>query len=249
MIKRILRGLLPGPARRAIGRRVAALRASRLGGLTPAQAFDEIYRKAYWKQGRALSGVGSEGVWADDYCAVVADLVRVHGLRTAVDAGCGDFSIGSRIASLFETYTALDISAFVIARNQKIFGGLKNVSFKASNLIEEPLPQADLVMIRQVLQHLTNAQILAILDNVARSGARFTLIAEEHPGCAFEPNRDLAHHSVLTRLEASSGVDITAPPFSLAATRVARLKRDQDQGDAEPVLALYLVAHEPGSAA
>ena len=74
-----LRALLPASARRFSGQIVAARRARRLGRLSRPQAVGEIYRKAYWKQGQALSGAGSEGRWADDDCAVTLSLLDRRG--------------------------------------------------------------------------------------------------------------------------------------------------------------------------
>ena len=240
-MRRRIRDLLPGPVRRALGGLVATRRARRLGRLSVPEAFDEIYRKGYWKQGEALSGVGSEGRWADDYCDIIAGLVRTHGLKSAVDAGCGDFSVGSRIAPLFGTYAALDVSAFIIDQNRRTFGHLTNVRFETRNLIEDDIPRADLVMVRQVLQHLTNAQILAVLETIDRSGAPMVLVAEEHPARDFIANRDLTGHSVLTRGDAGSGVDIRQPPFNRPATVIARLKQRPDPSATEPVLTLSLL--------
>lgn len=238
---RRIRDLIPAPLRRILGRIAAARRARRLGRLGVADAFDEIYRKGYWKQGEALSGVGSEGSWADDYCAVVADLVRSHGLKSAVDAGCGDFSIGARLAPLFQSYRALDVSPFIIARNRSLHGHLPNVQFETADLTIDPMPAADLVMVRQVLQHLTNSQIKAFLDTIDRSGARMALISEEQPAGAFSPNRDMAGHSVLTRGEDGSGVDISAPPFNRPSRVIARLRPTADSSGAEPVLVVSLL--------
>ena len=246
-MKRLLRQIIP-PLRRALGHLAAMRRSRRLGRLAVADAFDEVYRKAYWRQGDSLSGVGSEGSWAADYCAIVADRVGSLGLMTAVDAGCGDFSIGVRLAQQFERYTALDISAFVIERNRGAHGHLQNVTFAVQDLIEAPIPMADLVMVRQVFQHLTNTQILAILNNIARSGARFALIAEEVPAGPFEPNRDLTSHSVTTRLNVESGIDITAAPFNRSASLLARLRRRPVGRSDEPVLSLHLMKLQPGGA-
>lgn len=219
-VRTLIKRVLPADFRRVAGRVVANFRARRLAKLSVAEAFDEIYRREYWKQGASLSGVGSEGEWVQRYCQLVEKLAKQLGLRTAVDAGCGDFNVGRELAPSFRAYTALDVSGFIIRRNKATFANLGNVEFRESNLIEEIPPRVDIVMIRQVLQHLTNEQITRILRNVEASRSRYLLVAEEQPSHdGFIPNRDLGSHSVLTRLDAGSAVDITAPPFS----RVARL--------------------------
>ncbi len=220
-MRTLIKRLLPADLRRVAGRCVANFRARRLARLSVADAFDEIYRKEYWKQGTSLSGVGSEGEWVHRYCRLVEELAKQLDLRTAVDAGCGDFNVGRELAASFQSYTALDVSSFIIGRNKAAFGGLRNVEFRVSNLIEEVPPRVDIVLIRQVLQHLTNQQIARILHNVEASGSRYLLVAEEQPARGgFVPNHDLGSHSVLTRLDAGSAVDITAAPFGRKARLV-----------------------------
>jgi hypothetical protein len=240
-MRTLIKRVLPADFRRVAGRVVANLRARRLAKLSVAEAFDEIYRKEYWKQGTSLSGVGSEGEWVQQYCQLVGKLAKKLELRTAVDAGCGDFNVGRELAASFQRYTALDVSGFIIRRNKAAFANLRNVEFRVSNLIEEIPPRVDIVMIRQVLQHLTNAQIARILQNVEASGSRYLLVAEEQPAhSGFIPNHDLGSHSVLTRLDAGSAVDITAPPFSRIARLVATFPAPGAGGTSQ--LAVHLVA-------
>jgi SAM-dependent methyltransferase len=207
--------LIPERLRRVLGRIRANWRAQRIGRMDLPAAFDEIYKKAYWRQGESLSGVGSEGLWADLYCAAVEGLVSQYGFQYAVDAGCGDFRVGQQLAPLFQKYYAVDVSSFIIQKNILKFSDLPNVEFRQVNLVEQLVPRVDLIMIRQVMQHLTNQQISAILENFRLSGSAYLLVAEENPSKPFLPNKDLASHSVLTRIDIDSGVDVSSSPFGL----------------------------------
>jgi len=59
-------------------------------------------------------------------------------------------------------------------------------------------PPTELILIRQVLQHLTNEQIQKILKNIEESRWRRVLITEHvsNPENNQTPNLDLASHTV-----------------------------------------------------
>jgi hypothetical protein len=224
-LRSLLTELLPAEVKQGIDKLLAPVRRRRLGRLPIQEAFDEVYRRGLWKSGEAYSGPGSEGLLADRYVELVQDYAAKHKLRTVVDAGCGDFVVGSRLASSFDRYTALDVSPLIIERNKGRYEDLnmQNVSFGVADIASTAFPPADLILIRQVLQHLTNAQIERILSNLEASEWRRALIAEDvcRPGNNPIPNLDMPSHSARTRIPLGSGVFIDEPPFSRAAKRLA----------------------------
>lgn len=244
-MKRFIRQILPPVVRRWIGRRIVAHRASTLAKLSPGDAFDRIYRHGFWRQGNSLSGLGSEGKWANDYTSFVTDYIRKNGVHRIVDAGCGDFSVGSRFAGHCEQIIALDISTEIIQRNRVRFADMNNVDFRVSNLIEDPIPDCDLLLVRQVLQHLSNAQIESVLRNIEAKKLRHVLITEHSmkSGIRIEANIDLGSHSVQTRVTKGSGVDIGLPPFSRLRKVVAEFEPGPENG-AEPGSVLYVYKME-----
>ena len=179
-----------------------------------------------WKQGHAQSGVGSEGLFADRYVTLVREYAAKYGLRSVIDGGCGDFSIGSRLAPSFDEYTALDASSVIIESNKRRYAGLKTVNFRVADMTAGTFPKADLILIRQVLQHLTNAQISRILINLEASEWRRALITEDVCGRSDDgpPNIDLPSHSVRTRVSLGSGVYIDKEPFNRPANRIAYIE-------------------------
>jgi hypothetical protein len=217
--------LLPTDLKHGIGRLLAPARRRRLSQLPIQEAFDEVYRRGLWKSGDAYSGPGSEGLLADRYVALVQDYAATHKLRTVVDAGCGDFFVGSRLASSFDGYTALDVSPLIIEINKRRYvdPNMQHVSFGVADMTSTTFPRADLILIRQVLQHLTNAQIERILSNLEASEWRRALITEDvsRPGNNPIPNLDMPSHSARTRIPLGSGVFIDEPPFNRAAKRLA----------------------------
>jgi hypothetical protein len=225
-LKSVAKQLLPRGVTQTIGNFLVHQRERRLSRLSLQEAFDEVYRKNMWRQGDSSSGVGSEGVLADRYIELVLKYASENGLRTAVDAGCGDFSVGSRLAPHFGRYTAFDLSPFVIENNKRHFATLtRNVTFHVGDMTSTMFPSGDLILIRQVLQHLTNAQIEQILKNLEASEWRRALITEDvhDPENNQTPNLDLPSHTVRTRVSMNSGVFLDKDPFNRDAKRLAVL--------------------------
>jgi hypothetical protein len=245
----LIKQLLPGRLRDGIDTAFARRRQRRVVSELPLrEAFDEVYRKGMWKRGNADSGPGSEGLLADRYVALVQDYAARHKLHTVVDGGCGDFFIGSRLASSFERYVALDISPVIIETNKRRYENLamQHVSFGVADMTSTIFPQADLVLIRQVLQHLTNAQIEQILRNLEASNWRRALITEDvcNPRNNPDPNLDLPSHSVRTRIPLGSGVFIDKPPFNRPAKRLAFIHDVEDDKEPQSGLLVFELARD-----
>jgi hypothetical protein len=248
-LKSVVRKCLPI----SIVERIAAMRLGRreqrLGQLPVQQAFDEVYRKKIWQRGAAASGPGSEGYLADRYVELIREYAARHNLRTAVDGGCGDFEVGSRIAPIFESYVALDVSPRIIGINRRRYDVLakRNVTFAVADMMSGPLPPADLILIRQVLQHLSNAQIVKILANVESSNWRRVLVTEEvpHQKDASVPNLDLSSHGAGTRVAFGSGVYIDQEPFGMPAKRIAWIEGAAGSGQLAATLLVFEISRDP----
>lgn len=190
----------------------------RYQNLTTQEIFEKIYDEGHWgknasPEARYFSGTGShDPQLVDAYVeAVSAFLSRLPNKPSALDIGCGDFNVGSRIRPLCADYTAADIASQVIAFNKTRFADA-DVNFISLNIVEDEAPRADVIFIRQVLQHLSNAEIRRALANIA--GRSDYLILTEHlPPGEFTPNVDKTTGRGI-RIRHNSGVVITEPPFS-----------------------------------
>jgi hypothetical protein len=115
-----------------------------------------------------------------------------------VDLGCGDFHIGAQIRGLCGAYAACDI-----------------VDFSVIDLTTDILPGGDIVFIRQVLQHLSNDQIIKALPRIA-STYKYLILTEHLPAAkTFIANLDKPTGPD-NRLGQNSGIVLTKPPFNLA---------------------------------
>lgn len=177
--------------------------------------FSEIYANNQWggAAGAIFSGGGSRGPAADSYSDCVIDFIRRHGVSSVVDLGCGDFHIGSRIAPHVDVYTGVDVVPAVVSHHQSAHGSEK-VRFVCLDAAEDVLPEGELCLIRQVLQHLSNAQIQRILSKLGQY--KYVIITEHYPApqLDFVANKDKPH-GLDTRLRDNSAIVLDAAPFNV----------------------------------
>lgn len=91
-----------------------------------------------------------------------------------LDAPCGDFAWARRIDWSGITYTGADIVSDIIEENQQKFGSY-NIHFQRLNICCDPLPQAEAILCRDGLFHLSWEDALAALRNFKQSGAIYLL--------------------------------------------------------------------------
>lgn len=221
-VKQIVKSLLPIPIRQAVRKYRSRKRYEKYKGLTTQQVFAKVHEHGVWGKSddpasRIYSGSGShdKNIVLPYIQAVQNYLLSFDTRPNVVDLGCGDFYVGSRIRAFCGSYTACDIVPDLISYNREKYSDL-NVDFRILNLTKDELPKANIVFIRQVLQHLSNHQIMHALPRRA-SHYEFMVITEHLPSTKnFTPNLD--HPAVPNiRLSIDSGIVLTMPPFCLRA--------------------------------
>ena len=148
-----------------------------------------------------------------------------------VDLGCGDFNVGSKYQEFCGNYVACDVVPSLIDFNKEKYK-TSNVDFRVLDLAEDDLPKADVVFIRQVLQHLSNRHIQNAIPKIA-SSYKFLVLTEHLPDSnTFIPNRDKpAGPGVRPAL--NSGLVLTKPPFNLKVKServLCEVPEDSDYG-------------------
>src|SRR5262245_14363997 len=162
--------------------------------------FDTIHKHSIWG---GSSGAGSDLRNTVVYVAYVQHLIDHLGVQSIVDLGCGDWRFAKHLKFGDRRYLGVDIVASVIAANQAAYGS-ETIRFERADVTTFEIPPCDLLLCKDVLQHLSNDNVRAILDRSAR--ARFALFTNDyHPA-----NEDCPNGS-------TRPLDITAPPFLVAA--------------------------------
>lgn len=175
---------------------------------------EQIYDQSLWggKEFDFYSGIGShDPMIVNIYVKTVTNFLKSHDHKmTICDIGCGDFNIGQHIFKYSKKYFAIDIVEELIERN-KIKFKTKNLEFLCLDIANDVLPKADVIIIRQVLQHLSNNEIQQILNRLKT--CKYIILTEHLPVGDFIPNTNkIASQGI--RLKQQSGVDILSAPFN-----------------------------------
>jgi SAM-dependent methyltransferase len=198
------------------------------GQLSVAEAFSQTYRTKLWGEvegEKFFSGGGSLEEFAAPYISWLTRFIAEREIGTVVDLGCGDFLVGQRICSARAVnYVGVDIVPDLIAYNNSRFRS-ESISFKCANIIEDELPDGDICLIRQVLQHLSNKQISRVLANCAKF--QYLLATEDvYSGPGMCPNLDIMHGPD-NRLFQRSGVFLDRAPFNMRTQNVLEIPYPQ----------------------
>jgi hypothetical protein len=127
------------------------------------------------------------------------------------DLGCGDFNVGKELVPISGSYIAVDIVPELIDYNRQTFN-FPNLEFQCLDIAKDELPKAEIVLLRQVLQHLSNAEVQKVMKKLV--SYRYVIVTEHIPEGDFVPNRDIVSGQGI-RLKKQSGINLLEPPFSL----------------------------------
>lgn len=187
------------------------------------EAMQQVYQEKLWGDNGAefYSGEGSHHPkLVQPYIQTVTRFLNSFEEPLSVcDLGCGDFNIGRQLVPHFKKYTAVDIVQELIDFNSKAFVQ-PALEFRCLDIAKDQLPLGDCAILRQVLQHLSNAEI----KNVAKKlyAYKYVILTEHLPKGDFTPNRDIISGQGI-RLKKQSGVDLLKPPFHLTVKEVKPL--------------------------
>lgn len=152
--------------------------------------FDAIYRGGLWHSGESGSGQGSEVAYTENLRRWLPGVIRDHAITSIVDAPCGDFNwIQLVLNEVPVPYQGFDIVDHVIAHNAETYGS-DLIKFAVADICKDPLPDCDLLIVRDCLFHLSEADIDLVLKNLARVNYRFLLTTTHFTGDGFQ-NSDI----------------------------------------------------------
>ena len=170
------------------------------------QTFNRIYTEGIWGRdvaGKGTSGTGSTLEITREYRAYLQDFIRKNRVTSVVDAGSGDWSFSSTIDWAGASYLGVDIASDVIEavreKHEK-----RNVKFRVGDITEE-LPGADLLISKDVLQHLPNELVHKFIRNNLRKGKyKWALLTN-----------DRGSGNLDTIPGGYRAIDLAAPPFEV----------------------------------
>jgi SAM-dependent methyltransferase len=159
----------------AIAQRRFAERRAEFSGLDLAQRFERIHETNLWGADTSVSGVGSEF----DATAAIRErlpgLLKELGVRSMLDAPCGDHRWMASLALDLDLYVGMDIVPSIIEALRERYQNDAKRRFVLGDLTRDPLPRCDLILSRDCLVHFSFATLRRALRNLRASGAAWLL--------------------------------------------------------------------------
>lgn len=216
-----------------------------LKSTNPKKIFTTVYKNQMWGPANFNSGYASTNKlilksWAN---SVIKFLKKINPQpKILVDFGCGNFNVGNLIYKNFSTYIACDVVVDCIKRNKKKYSKLNNVEFKSLDVSKDKLPKGDMAIIRLVLQHMTNFQILKFL--IKLRSYKYIIVTEYifDKKFKFMPNLDQRAGALSRRWRnPRSFVDITCAPFNFKFKSKKIINQSKDPEGAIQTIAYTLI--------
>jgi len=169
--------------------------------------FEQIYSKNEWGYG---SGEGSLPEHNSGYVQFLEDFLGRHAIKSVVEMGCGDWQFSKDIRWGASNYHGFDVVPAVVEFNRRTYARAQ-VVFSLYSGDPDELPAADLLIVKDVLQHLKDATVQRALVQFPRF--RYVLVTN-----CVNPRGPTVHRDI------EDGdfryLDLRLPPFALRAAEV-----------------------------
>lgn len=172
-IKQFIKEHAPRPFIDTLLKARSAIRNRKYLNQHASDVFSDIHRNHSWG-GESLSGLGSDLGQTASVRKHLPDLISKFGVRSFLDLPCGDFHWMQHVDLRGCDYTGADIVSSLIDENNARHTAT-NRRFVVLDLIQDPLPGADLLMCRDCLIHLPLAVAQEAIANIRKSGITYLL--------------------------------------------------------------------------
>jgi hypothetical protein len=127
-----------------------------------------------------VSGPGSDLEQTGVLIAELPGLFEKLTICSLLDLPCGDFNWMKHVDLRGIEYIGADIVPELTQHNRSLYSS-EFVNFTTLNLVEDKLPQVDLILCRDCLVHLCDRDVTKALRNIFSSGAKY-LLTTTFPG-------------------------------------------------------------------
>lgn len=166
-----------------------------------------IYKLKLWGRKKGYYSGDGSNIGIPIYSSYILRMIKnMPKPVTILDLGCGDFRVGKTLINDDVRYIGVDVVQGLINHNRKHYQSA-NVSFYQCDIVNDNLPDADIVLVRQVLQHLDNESIVKILDKIRKY--KICLITEHHT--RGNPNEDKTTGFSIRK----GGIHLDKQPFNV----------------------------------
>tara|TARA_Y100001968_G_scaffold301689_1_gene314223 strand:- start:23351 stop:24100 length:750 start_codon:yes stop_codon:yes gene_type:complete len=137
--------------------------------------FEDIYKNKRWGENNiSVSGPGSENAQTKIIIKKIPEVLEKYSIKNILDIPCGDFNWMKEIRLDGISYIGADIVTDIVNTNIDSYQS-ENISFVKLNIIEDDLPEVDMIFCRDCLVHFSNQDLFKALRNIASSKSRYLL--------------------------------------------------------------------------
>ncbi len=140
--------------------------------MDPKTAFSIVYEKSLWSRGETRSGRGSTRAYTRQLRRSIPMMLDLLDCRSVLDAPCGDFNWMRGVNLGGRPYIGADIVPSMI---DDLRTNHPTVDFRVLDITQDSLPEADLWLCRDVLFHMSVADVQRVLDNFLRSNIKYLM--------------------------------------------------------------------------
>lgn len=141
--------------------------------------FNTIYKTKYWKRNKSDddSGNGSTIKATVETVKIITKIIEQYKIKSMYDTSCGTMNWITKVLDKTKIkYIGADISSFIINKN-KNNSKLSKYTLIVNDITTGKIPKCDLILCRDVLQHLSIKQIHAALKNISSSKCKYLLVS------------------------------------------------------------------------
>jgi 2-polyprenyl-3-methyl-5-hydroxy-6-metoxy-1,4-benzoquinol methylase len=176
------------------------------------EVFSKIYKEDLWHGG---SGAGSEVENVKEYIDILQKYIDKPEIKTVLDLGCGDWQFSKFLDLSSVSYLGVDVVESVIESNSSLYSA-SNIEFINRDITTYEVPKVDLIICKDVLQHLCNKDVIDILVKIIKS-SKFSLVTNDFASTDLV-NRDINNGDYRC-------LDLSLSPFNLDVTTLLEFER------------------------
>jgi len=181
--------------------------------------FTEIYKKNIWLGKESRSGPGSDLAKTEVIRKELPGLFKNLGITTLLDIPCGDFNWLKEVDLSFLFYIGADIVDDLVSLNNTNYSN-KNRIFRKLDITKDNLPKVDLILCKDLFQHLSLGDIDKTIKNIKKSKPKFLLATSD---IYSKENIDKVSGSIMP-------FNLLLPPFSFPKPRKIIVEKHIERG-------------------
>ena len=194
--------------------------------------FQTIYDRNTWSSTESRSGRGSEILYTENLRLWLVKNIPNYNIKVIVDSPCGDFNwMRYVLKHVSADYLGIDIVGKLIDKNVMKYSS-KNIAFRKGNIIKDPIPPCDLLIVRDCLFHFSYNDINRFLENIDKTNYKY-LLTSSHV-----VDNDFKNHDIKTG--DYRRINLFKPPFDFRQDKISETIDDFPIGHEKPKNMIFI---------